>query len=243
LITPSCRPSRIQGKDKARLAGLATLVIESDTEQKKRGVAWMNKLIGLLLLLGAGAAQAALVDRGGGFIYDDVQDITWAQNTSINGTGDWATQMAWVDSLSIYDSVRNVTWDDWRLPSADVDGNGVIYECNPIGGGYWLETCLDNEMSFMYSRYRPWETGLFTNLRADFYWSGTEYAPSPAEWAWSFAMFNGENYGGDFKQAEWHAWAVRDGDVAASVVPIPAAVWLFGSGLGLLAWFRRRHTA
>jgi hypothetical protein len=28
-----------------------------------------------------------------------------------------------------------------------------------------------------------------------------------------------------------------------SVVPVPAAVWLFGSGLGLLGWFRRRQTA
>jgi hypothetical protein len=29
-------------------------------------------------------------------------------------------------------------------------------------------------------------------------------------------------------------------NVNANVVPIPAAVWLFGSGLGLLGWFRRR---
>jgi hypothetical protein len=29
----------------------------------------------------------------------------------------------------------------------------------------------------------------------------------------------------------------------SSVVPIPAAVWLFGSGLGLLGWMRRRPTA
>jgi hypothetical protein len=32
-------------------------------------------------------------------------------------------------------------------------------------------------------------------------------------------------------------------NIVISVVPIPAAVWLFGSGLGLLGWFRRRQTA
>jgi len=31
-------------------------------------------------------------------------------------------------------------------------------------------------------------------------------------------------------------------DFTYSVVPIPAAVWLFGSGLGLLGWFRRKRT-
>jgi hypothetical protein len=30
-------------------------------------------------------------------------------------------------------------------------------------------------------------------------------------------------------------------NIAASVVPIPAAVWLFGSGLGLLGWMRKNY--
>ncbi len=32
-------------------------------------------------------------------------------------------------------------------------------------------------------------------------------------------------------------------NVVVSAVPIPAAVWLFGSGLGLLGWIRRKQTA
>ena len=30
---------------------------------------------------------------------------------------------------------------------------------------------------------------------------------------------------------------------SAAVVPVPAAAWLFGSALGLLAWIRKRHPA
>jgi hypothetical protein len=32
------------------------------------------------------------------------------------------------------------------------------------------------------------------------------------------------------------------GFIRVSSIPIPAAVWLFGSGLGLLGWFRRKAT-
>jgi hypothetical protein len=35
---------------------------------------------------------------------------------------------------------------------------------------------------------------------------------------------------------------IRSGLTVIGSVPIPAAVWLFGSGLGLLGWFRRRQT-
>ncbi|MDG1463438.1 MAG: hypothetical protein P8R04_07660, partial [Gammaproteobacteria bacterium] len=70
-----------------------------------------------------GSAQAALVDRGGGFIYDDVLDITLSQSANIFG-GEYVVVRNNILALSIYDPIRDITWDDWRLPSADVNGDG-----------------------------------------------------------------------------------------------------------------------
>jgi hypothetical protein len=38
-----------------------------------------------------------------------------------------------------------------------------------------------------------------------------------------------------------YLWSWASDSVTVKVVPIPAAVWLFGSGLGLLGFLRRRQ--
>jgi hypothetical protein len=82
-------------------------------------------------------------------------------------------------------------------------------------------------------------TGPFSNVQSDVYWSATEFAPVTS-YAWLFDT----NYGGQYysyKPNSFYAWAVHSGDVGASTVPVPAAVWLFGSGLaGLLGMARRK---
>ncbi|MEX2481058.1 MAG: hypothetical protein WD928_09375 [Gammaproteobacteria bacterium] len=96
------------------------------------------------------SSMAALVDRGGGLIYDDVLDVTWLQDANfaatsappppdicfdegggeicfpgepVRGRMTWEEAKAWVEGLSYEDTVRGVTWDDWRLPRvAPIDG-------------------------------------------------------------------------------------------------------------------------
>jgi len=70
-------------------------------------------------------AHAALWDRGGGLIYDDVLDITWLQDANYAGEYlTWPEAQNWVGNLTYYDSVRDVTWDNWRLPSLlPIDGS------------------------------------------------------------------------------------------------------------------------
>ena len=81
-------------------------------------------------------------------------------------------------------------------------------------------------------------TGPFSNVQSNFYWSATEYAPNTND-AWFFNMYYGSQYRND-KNSSLYGWAVQSGDVSA--VPVPAAVWLFGSGLlGLVGVARRKR--
>jgi len=74
-------------------------------------------------------------------------------------------------------------------------------------------------------------TGPFTNLQAGYYWSGTEYEPSP-DYAWGFLFESGyQNYFS--KEGNLlSTMVVRDGDIAA--VPEPETYAMLLAGLGLL---------
>ena len=212
-------------------------------------------------------ANATLWDRGGGLIYDDDLDITWLQDANYamtsgydaDGLMNWLPAVTWADELEYYDSERDVTWDDWRLPIT-VDGPYERgYDGTTTGGwnittsemGYMFYESLGNLGYYALDGTYPqpgWglnNTDPFINLQPKRYWSGTEYGANPAS-AWDFTFYSQVNKAETGRQtteakADYnnrYAWAVMDGDVAPILEP--ATILLLGTGLIALVGFRRK---
>ena len=205
--------------------------------------------------LASGAAQATLIDRGGGLIYDTVLNVTWLQDANYaqtsgyhaDGLMTWSQATTWAANLSYYDSVRNVTYTDWRLPTVtDTGAQGCDFAYTGTDCGDNVDTGT-GEMAHLYydelgnkdgvdAAGNPQADGGLTNvgpfihLQAYYYWSDTGYAPITDN-AWHFNFCLGDQ-GSNDKADSLYALAVRPGDVAA--VPEPEAWGMMLSGLALI---------
>ena len=197
--------------------------------------------------------------------YDTVLGITWLADANYSmttghdadGLMDWDTAMGWVSSLNPYGS--DIT--DWRMPTVTDTGTyGCNYARSGTDCGFNVDTATGEMASMFYDTLdnlafydtsasdTPQEgwglsnTGPFSNLQPFNYWSSTPHTPTMS-YAWFFSFNVGQQYYSN-KSIGRHAWAVHDGDVGAPIIPIPGAVWLFGSGLiGLIGLARRKANA
>jgi hypothetical protein len=81
-------------------------------------------MIAVVLVTGAACAQAALLDRGNGLIYDSELNITWLQDWNYAQTSGYAGagveadgRMSWAAANQWADDLVFGGFSDWRLPT------------------------------------------------------------------------------------------------------------------------------
>ena len=216
-------------------------------------------LVGFLF---SGAAQASLLDRGSGMIYDDALNLTWLKDANYSKTSGydadglmtWAEADTWARTLNI----SGIT--GWRLPATVDFGNDGCNWSEPWLGhgstdcGYSVSDD-SSEMAHLFHitlqnnawNTYPWasneangllNTGIFDNIQPYFYWSETVYALPPDSRRF-FSFGTGlQRQAPLYENMSIYAWAVRDGDVA---IPEPGSAVLMGLAIGVLAVSRTRQ--
>lgn len=200
-----------------------------------------------------------------------LQDTNFAQTSGYDSDGrmNWYEASRWAENLVYggYDDWRLPTLDENvdgnNYFNGGDKGEGYnITDPNASEMGYMYYVNLGNLSSYdkfgnprdeCIADYRVCfsNSGPFINLQPGLYWLDSSYH-GDSRLAWVFVMSDGledmmpksvEDYGYpiDPKTFEHYAWAVRPGDVTTSVVPVPAAIWFFGSGLiGMLMLSKKR---
>jgi len=205
---------------------------------------WLGAISAAFFLLLSTATPATLVDNGGGLIYDNVLGITWTQPDNTLRT--WSEAKTWAAGLTL----GGANPGDWRLPYISVAAGAGPFTGSAVDCSTATEpACRDNELGYIFYQNLGGTSGspilssgdtdlaLFPGLQSDYYWSGTQYS---ASFAWIFGFNDGTNDVGNLPGNTYYTWAVYDGNI--SPVPVPATVWLFGSGLlGLAGLARRKH--
>ena len=217
----------------------------------KRQMKYWKFVSATIILVLSASANATLIERLGGLAYyDDQLNITWladANNSMTSGYDDvglmtWEESMTWAQQLSI----GGVT--DWRLASMNVNNDNIISDCSISSNSQ--SDCADNEYGHLYyygggsthgSGITPENENPFSNIQSNLYWSSTDRVDVDTS-AWIFRFLAGDQRSFNIS-ADLASWAVHDGDIGMSVVPVPAAVWLFGSGLIVLVGFTRAKKA
>jgi len=170
-----------------------------------------------------------------------------ANDFGSGGTVDWWAAQAFVHYL---DTEKYGGSSQWALPTTPDTISSIGYNqiSAQLGELYYNELNAlaypgtnGSDYGILHdgSNGTSGNAGPFVNAHTYGYWSGTEDSSSSYTNVWVYDTHNGYQEVGT-KVVQYYAWAVTPGNVAASAVPVPAAIWLFGSALAGLIGFNHR---
>ena len=196
-----------------------------------------------LCFLGINNASAALLDRGGGMIYDDVLNITWLQDFNYAATSGYDTDgfMTWDNANTWANALTVGGYDDWRLPTFDPAHARptTITLTNEIGS-LWL--LLGGGSSINSGTDISPFINLETEFESQWYWTALEGSyQNETSKAWRFSMECG-CWDAQSKNMEYQVMAVRTGDVSIiPAIPEPETYAMLLAGLSLIGFSARRR--
>lgn len=172
------------------------------------------QVVAAAMLALSGMAQAALIDRANGTVYDSINNITWLKDwavTSNSGPIDWATATSWAEGLTFAGS------SDWVLPS--------LSQFQDLAATVPANDLTNSNLPF---------SNVQNNPR---YWTGTEFSTGFKD-----VYLPGANgWGPENMSSSYAAVAIHIGDVAVVPVPEPETYVMLLAGLGALSLVKRRR--
>jgi hypothetical protein len=199
----------------------------------------MKKLITLMLLIVSGSAQAAPVTIDFEGFPDTLNygDFDTPQGFTVSGfvipSDSWCCDMpptrdgqilVFFNTITPVASVAHTGGLDFSLFSLDLymDPDPILSQDEWVISAYESGGGLIAQQSVSRADGSGWRTISF-----DSSWTGI-----------SELVLQGQEIGPGYDGAVAHA-----DNIVVNAIPIPAAVWLFASGLGLLGWMRSRRTS
>ena len=193
---------------------------------------------------------------GGDVLVDDDLGIMWLADMrladsqtfglttgiGINGEMNWFTTNTWIAAMNAHNGGLGwLGFNDWQLPTTAVPDAS----CTPSGASQPAGTgtgCTGSDMGHLYYTEFGLSAGTnastaaatagFSNLATgEFYWSGTLDGVNGYDFS----------FGSGSQATLGRGFTLFVVPVRTNTVPVPAALWLFGSGLlGLVGMARRK---
>jgi hypothetical protein len=188
------------------------------------------------------------------------------------GSMTWETANDWIAAMNSDGGIGHLGIKTWRLPTlSPIDGvsfnitltNNATSDRGYADGEGWLDSSgspvsemghmfyvnlgnlglvtPDNSNPYRKNNYQAGSglvnTSPISNIQSGYYWSDVASEPSSS---WHFSFRTGAQSNSFDRSSLMYAWAVAPGDITA--IPVPAAFWLFGSGvIALLGCAKRRR--